>query len=129
MLYFFVFSVFFFKQKTAYEMRISDWSSDVCSSDLPRLDPVDRAAHRRRGEPEAAPGGRKTSLGDGRGKDFHRSRTVAAAVHLCVHFKNPSPALALLRLGSRVHLCVQRNRKGESWNIVSWDRRDFAFPP
>src|SRR3546814_6432063 len=25
----------FFKQKTAYEMRISDWSSDVCSSDLP----------------------------------------------------------------------------------------------
>src|SRR3546814_7988574 len=27
-------SVFFFKQKTAYEMRISDWSSDVCSSDL-----------------------------------------------------------------------------------------------
>src|SRR3546814_5793879 len=28
------FIVFFFKQKTAYEMRISDWSSDVCSSDL-----------------------------------------------------------------------------------------------
>src|SRR3546814_5012904 len=27
---------FFFKQKTAYEMRISDWSSDVCSSDLNR---------------------------------------------------------------------------------------------
>src|SRR3546814_1425171 len=30
----FVFVFFFFKQKTAYEMRISDWSSDVCSSDL-----------------------------------------------------------------------------------------------
>src|SRR3546814_12300123 len=29
--------MFFFKQKTAYEMRISDWSSDVCSSDLPAL--------------------------------------------------------------------------------------------
>src|SRR3546814_4523911 len=28
------FVFFFFKQKTAYEMRISDWSSDVCSSDL-----------------------------------------------------------------------------------------------
>src|SRR3546814_17220233 len=28
------YSFFFFKQKTAYEMRISDWSSDVCSSDL-----------------------------------------------------------------------------------------------
>src|SRR3546814_5753009 len=33
------FLFFFFKQKTAYEMRISDWSSDVCSSDL-----VDREA-------------------------------------------------------------------------------------
>src|SRR3546814_8945583 len=29
--------LFFFKQKTAYEMRISDWSSDVCSSDLEAL--------------------------------------------------------------------------------------------
>src|SRR3546814_1828809 len=29
-------SLFCFKQKTAYEMRISDWSSDVCSSDLTR---------------------------------------------------------------------------------------------
>src|SRR3546814_5309 len=36
---------FFFKQKTAYEMRISDWSSDVCSSDLP----VRRCGRRRRG--------------------------------------------------------------------------------
>src|SRR3546814_4312200 len=33
-LLFFLFIFFFFKQKTAYEMRISDWSSDVCSSDL-----------------------------------------------------------------------------------------------
>src|SRR3546814_8187299 len=31
---------FFFKQKTAYEMRISDWSSDVCSSDLRILEVV-----------------------------------------------------------------------------------------
>src|SRR3546814_19841019 len=36
---------FFFKQKTAYEMRISDWSSDVCSSDLHVLDAlVDQVA-------------------------------------------------------------------------------------
>src|SRR3546814_2744168 len=33
-LFVFVCVFFFFKQKTAYEMRISDWSSDVCSSDL-----------------------------------------------------------------------------------------------
>src|SRR3546814_9653979 len=35
-MYLYVCFVFFFKQKTAYEMRISDWSSDVCSSDLRR---------------------------------------------------------------------------------------------
>src|SRR3546814_20848797 len=38
---------FFFKQKTAYEMRISDWSSDVCSSDLSACDGVRDGAHRR----------------------------------------------------------------------------------
>src|SRR3546814_5244137 len=39
---------FFFKQRTAYEMRISDWSSDVCSSDLvdARLARVERSAPR-----------------------------------------------------------------------------------
>src|SRR3546814_2406886 len=47
-----VFFCFFFKQKTAYEMRISDWSSDVCSSDLcrgpytPRGSNTDRAPGR-----------------------------------------------------------------------------------
>src|SRR3546814_1336293 len=48
-----LFFFFFFKQKTAYELRISDWSSDVCSSDLPlarvtaeQRRAVDDAAHR-----------------------------------------------------------------------------------
>src|SRR3546814_9389852 len=44
-------SCFFFKQKTAYEMRISDWSSDVCSSDLRRRDD-----HRGSPERDAAAG-------------------------------------------------------------------------
>src|SRR3546814_11412542 len=43
---------FFFKQKTAYEMRISDWSSDVCSSDL-ELEVLD---HRQIGEEGAVLG-------------------------------------------------------------------------
>src|SRR3546814_2231751 len=42
---------FFFKQRTAYEMRISDWSSDVCSSDLP----PDDDARLRRAEDQAMP--------------------------------------------------------------------------
>src|SRR3546814_18518247 len=44
---------FFFKQKTAYEMRISDWSSDVCSSDLSG------------GFPAASLGGRDDAADDG----------------------------------------------------------------
>src|SRR3546814_6459381 len=36
----FLYLFFFFKQKTAYEMRISDWSSDVCSSDLGSATPA-----------------------------------------------------------------------------------------
>src|SRR3546814_15191468 len=43
-----VVSVYFFKQKTAYDMRISDWSSDVCSSDLRRGE--GRAMAARRGD-------------------------------------------------------------------------------
>src|SRR3546814_7857673 len=39
--------IFFFKQKTAYEMRISDWSSDVCSSDLFRADQAHHHQFRR----------------------------------------------------------------------------------
>src|SRR3546814_2550510 len=40
-----IYIFFFFKQKTAYEMRISDWSSDVCSSDLPIAPRVVGMAH------------------------------------------------------------------------------------
>src|SRR3546814_18017494 len=46
--------VFFFKQKTAYELRISDWSSDVCSSDLTiAVRRVRTAARRARSHPIA----------------------------------------------------------------------------
>src|SRR3546814_17911594 len=47
--------VFFFKQKTAYEMRISDWSSDVCSSDLGRDDGPSRQRRRCGDEPASGP--------------------------------------------------------------------------
>src|SRR3546814_8204986 len=65
---FFVFCFFFFKQKTAYEMRISDWSSDVCSSDL-----RDRAAR--------MPPGR---VGSGRFAEFGRFLGSARCVAACV---------------------------------------------
>src|SRR3546814_3494548 len=52
-----VFCFFFFKQKTAYEMRISDWSSDVCSSDLRR--------RRRQAGHAAGAEGRRQGAGQG----------------------------------------------------------------
>src|SRR3546814_5540566 len=59
MLYCFFF--FFFKQKTAYEMRISDWSSDVCSSDLRncRVEPCARLLMRMPAVPLVLIGGRR----------------------------------------------------------------------
>src|SRR3546814_2598588 len=66
-------SFFFFKQKTAYEMRISDWSSDVCSSDL-----VDRV---RIGMPLVAAclfeRGRRVGLRPCRRTPHHARRRVA----------------------------------------------------
>src|SRR3546814_1296179 len=67
---------FFFKQKTAYEMRISDWSSDVCSSDLDAA--RDRAGAPARRRPAAqVPGqvpGHRTAAAAGRVQARHRPR-------------------------------------------------------
>src|SRR3546814_1099025 len=49
---------FFFKQKTAYEMRISDWSSDVCSSDLCQIAAMCTGCH-------LAPGMSETEMSRG----------------------------------------------------------------
>src|SRR3546814_6362978 len=52
-LFFLVFVFFFFKQKTAYEMRISDWSSDVCSSDLDLVQALRALVGEQRRDPAA----------------------------------------------------------------------------
>src|SRR3546814_14371411 len=71
---------FFFKQKTAYEMRISDWSSDVCSSDLGSTPPRARSGRgaarsprqptprgrRAPPAPAARDGGDRKSVGQGK---------------------------------------------------------------
>src|SRR3546814_413272 len=63
MLYYCVlFCFFFFKQKTAYEMRISDWSSDVCSSDLNGL----LSLQRRAGKPDLRRGSRSSASDSGK---------------------------------------------------------------
>src|SRR3546814_2936472 len=84
--------VFFVKQKTAYEMRISDWSSDVCSSDL-QGNPALRAA--RRGPGRALPqlaGGRQLAAargfrGAGRPRDrASGGRSIVGRFSLPLHF-------------------------------------------
>src|SRR3546814_4671343 len=73
-----LFFLFFFKQKTAYEMRISDWSSDVCSSDLR---PVDRARRlqRRRAETE--------SMRMGGGLTYHATGRAVSRDGYVVHLR------------------------------------------
>src|SRR3546814_10522714 len=72
---------FFFKQKTAYEMRISDWSSDVCSSDLsefraqPRRAALGQADHRHRADRVGPVAVQPPSSGAGRARPRRNSRS------------------------------------------------------
>src|SRR3546814_1362149 len=68
---------FFFKQKTAYEMRISDWSSDVCSSDLVRRMPIQDDDDQLVGI---------VSIGDIIAKEEDEAEEVNRALHdICTH--------------------------------------------
>src|SRR3546814_10019829 len=77
--------LFFFKQQTSYEMRISDWSADVCSSDLlvvpVHLPLVDEDGDRRRGHRLAGGAGGE----DGVGVDLPGRTELAYAVTLRMH--------------------------------------------
>src|SRR3546814_1288639 len=89
LLYFFLFFcfVFFFKQKTAYEMRISDWSSDVCSSDL-------HVCHRSRLDFEFASTGFSVSV-------FRDFAQLIKTVDI-VHYHFPWPMMDLAHFANRV---------------------------
>src|SRR3546814_5453453 len=63
---------FFFKQKTAYEMRISDWSSDVCSSDLLQVVVDEADAAETAGDDEDAPDVAVGKVGPQQGRDGER---------------------------------------------------------
>src|SRR3546814_14238776 len=89
----FVLCFFFFKQKTAYEMRISDWSSDVCSSDLHwRLEGAGRQGGQGQG-PDLADAGRHR--GEAALHGGGRGRNGPGAPRLC----------AVYARGARIHVC------------------------
>src|SRR3546814_2252088 len=72
---------FFFKQKTAYEMRISDWSSDVCSSDLSLADLKTALGDTTPVEAEAAP--REPKI-DAQGRSYGTGRRKNAIARVWI---------------------------------------------
>src|SRR3546814_5951866 len=102
------FVFFFFKQKTAYEMRISDWSSDVCSSDLVVHHPGDDLA-------VALDGDRDREIGDA-------VQEVGRAVE-----RIDDPARAGLRAGRLAALLHQEARSEEHTSeLQSLMRNSYA---
>src|SRR3546814_3484771 len=99
--------VFFFKQKTAYEMRISDWSSDVCSSDLVQRLCGDHEAARVLGQMSG-----KTDQLSGQAQDptQHWAVRVETTFAQAIHWRRlvtPAPAT----VGQRVDL-IRRQAQG-----------------
>src|SRR3546814_11520304 len=82
--------MFVFKQKTAYEMRISDWSSDVCSSDLIReLSLADRSVHGPRDPPETLRKKRRQKRA--RPEDAHPAAARSPRCHPAPPLAKPPP--------------------------------------
>src|SRR3546814_8388817 len=84
---------FFFKQKTAYEIRMSDWSSDVCSSDLHQLLNAHQAIQDRFGSRRAS-----------RNVNIHRDHFVNSLQH-AVSIKDPSAGCACAHSHDPTRLC------------------------
>src|SRR3546814_7537049 len=93
-------SIFFFRQKTAYDMRISDWSSDVCSSDL-----GGSATQGERGE-----------------------RTDAGADPPAVGGARPAGAQKLSRRAAPCRIYPHRPRTGGRWPCRGIGRLDRGSP-
>src|SRR3546814_3498673 len=103
-------SFFFFKQKTAYEMRISDWSSDVCSSDLPHHPGAGPAAAQSgrtpgRQRPRRAGGGRRLVGGTLLAGPPDRRRQTAGPRSA----EHPSELQSLMRTSYAV-FCLKKKR-------------------
>src|SRR3546814_13223513 len=99
---------FFFKQKTAYEMRISDWSSDVCSSDLGLSCPLHRRWPDHSGYPECDMCGNPYSW---RSEERRVGKSVSVRVDL----------------GGRRIIKKKINRKIHCVYIIIKDQRNISY--
>src|SRR3546814_8419458 len=122
---------FFVKHKTAYEMRISDWSSDVCASDLSR-------PCRRRGSCRRVPGrGPRQGRGRARGRPARRS---AAGVCSCAEHsqdrldlrwpgcsrseEHTSELQSLMRISYAV-FCLKKKKQHNPHSMLSTNNDNF----
>src|SRR3546814_1099899 len=103
------FDFFFFKQKTAYEMRISDWSSDVCSSDLHARDRAARCARESRTRLAGTTGSgcsrstrtaARSTVANARPVPARRARRTAVAASGLAPTAQPRPANAAYAAGA-----------------------------
>src|SRR3546814_10115809 len=117
---------FFFKQKTAYEVRISDWSSDVCSSDLRkprapgRVQPP-KPRHRRADSPRSAGSPRRRGPASrrrgGRGSAAGRRappaprRSAAHPIEFARSEEHTSELQSLMRISYAVFCLKKKNKK------------------
>src|SRR3546814_5809501 len=114
--------VFFFKQKTAYEWRISDWSSDVCSSDLPSC----------RSRRSGLPADRRHCA---RSPDRRPHRRRASPPLRFPRPPSPRPSAPVARTSKTVPPCRRRARRaallpfqGSSFLLLSEVCADAEFP-
>src|SRR3546814_3593253 len=125
---------FFFKQKTAYEMRISDWSSDVCSSDLAHtaacatarcdvarrhLASLARACDLTDAPRRKSTGGTDHIVATGRGAAdgrYQRAETRSAACGTCVAPRGAATPTGAYRDGLTCTNCRDRDRKSTRLN-------------
>src|SRR3546814_2603442 len=108
---------FFFKQKTAFEMRIGDWSSDVCSSDLAQTLAQARAI--------LNDGSRmylchELFLSEGHGREDRCGRELVVDLHLALEL--PDRAAPLDRRHMDIHAITGHHRPAEA-RLVDGDRK------
>src|SRR3546814_14744304 len=117
---------FFFKQKTAYEMRISDWSSDVCSSDLgPRRQPAWKAKADAAELPEIMVGGENQRVGLGTNGQRH-AETPADMLHDPRRASEAFGAVDHLRMPTRAAIEARSEERRVGKECVSTCRSRWA---
>src|SRR3546814_3741615 len=120
----FWFGFFFFKQKTAYEMRISDWSSDVCSSDLTGHATVDKRRGRTRLDGAVAFGtldfeDLASDAGNAAALALERSEGLRLVPNTRINLAHVGPTDGRIAFAARRIVSRRRDRKSTRLNPVT----------